>query len=52
MIFIVFWVVWIVMCYMIADKNMRDKNWAILMGLLFGLIAVVVYALIGKKHVT
>lgn len=36
-------------CYRIALKNRRDKGLAIVFGILFGLIAVIVYWIIGKK---
>lgn len=35
-------------CRSIAKGNGRDKNLAVLMGILFGIIAVIVYAVIGK----
>jgi O-antigen ligase len=35
-------------CYKIAEKNGRSTGLAIFMGLLFGLFAVIVYALMGK----
>jgi predicted nucleic acid-binding Zn ribbon protein len=41
-------VLWCIWCYKIAANNGRDKNFAILMGLLLGLLAVIVYAIIGK----
>lgn len=50
MIYILFTVLWVILCYQIAEKNNRDKPLALLMGLIFGLIAVIVYALIGEKR--
>ena len=35
-------------CYRIAERNSRSKGLAIFMGLLFGIFAVIVYAIIGK----
>jgi len=35
-------------CYRIAERNGRSKGLAIFMGLLFGIFAVIIYAIIGK----
>ena len=45
-----FWTLWVVLCYKIAEKNGRSTGLACAMGLLFGLFAVIVYLVIGKKE--
>ena len=50
MIWILFTLLWILICHKLATDNGRDKNWAILMGLLFGIFAVFTYLIIGKKN--
>jgi cellobiose-specific phosphotransferase system component IIC len=37
-------------CYTIAKKNDRSTTLAIFMGIIFGLIAVIVYYCIGKSQ--
>lgn len=39
-------------CYTIAKSNGRSKNFALLMGFLFGLWAVIIYYIIGKSQNT
>lgn len=46
-----FWVLWVVLCYKIAEKNHRNIGLACVMGLLFGLFAVIAYLIIGEKKV-
>lgn len=46
---IVLWIVAIVLSWVIARKNGRSDGWAVLMGFLFGWIAVIVYLCIGKS---
>lgn len=41
-------VLWIFLCYSMAKKNGRNKELAILLGLLFGVFAVIGYVIAGK----
>ena len=45
---LIVWALFAYWCYTIAKKNGRSTGWAIFMGLLFGIFAVIVYAIIGK----
>lgn len=48
----VIWVLMAVWCYNIAEKNGRSGGLAAVWGLLFGIFAVIVYYLLGKKQDT
>ncbi len=45
---IIFGSLWGYICRRIANKNGRDKNLAFLIGFLFGLFAVIGYAIAGQ----
>jgi steroid 5-alpha reductase family enzyme len=49
-IVIIFGVIWGFVCRAIAESKGRDKNLAFFWGFLFGLLAVIVYALMGKSE--
>lgn len=42
------WIACIIGCHEIAQNNNRNTTIAVIMGVLFGLFAVIVYAIIGK----
>ena len=47
-------VVWLALAYwcsVIADNNGRNRGIAIVMGILFGIFAVIIYAMIGKTAI-
>ena len=46
---ILFWVLWPVLCYHMAKNKGYDTGMAILWGIVFGLFAVIVYAVLGDK---
>jgi len=50
LIFIIITAFWSFLCYRIAKKNGRDKNWAIFLGLLLGLFAVIGYLVAGESE--
>ena len=39
-----------IVCALIADEQNRSTIWGFILGLLFGLLAVIVYLIIGKKE--
>lgn len=47
---LVIWLALAYWCWKIASGNGRDKLLAIIMGLLFGIIAVIVYAILGQTE--
>lgn len=49
MIYLIVAVVFGVLTYKIAESKGRDKNFAFLMGFLFGLLALLFYAVLGDK---
>jgi hypothetical protein len=46
---LIIWILSIYGCYSVAKKNGRNTTLAIIMGILFSLIAFIVYLIIGKK---
>ncbi len=48
MLEILIWIVMAVICYVIAEKNGRNKWLALVLGLLFSIFAVVSYLIAGK----
>lgn len=46
---ILIWVICAFGCYYLAEKNGRNTILAVILGLLFGLFAVIGYWIIGKK---
>jgi len=50
LITLIFWIALAFWCYKIAENNGRDKGLAIILGLLFGILAVIIYAIIGKSQ--
>ena len=49
MIYLISAVVMGLITYKIAESKGRDKNFAFLMGFLFGIIAIIVYVVMGNK---
>jgi hypothetical protein len=47
-IYLTIWILLAYWCYAIAKGNGRNGPLSIVMGLLFGLFAVIVYAMLGK----
>ncbi|MEO0291489.1 MAG: hypothetical protein ABIM54_00975 [candidate division WOR-3 bacterium] len=47
---LVFGVIWALICSKIAEKQGRDTAIAAVLGFLFGLIAVLLYLIAGKKE--
>lgn len=45
---LIVWALCALACYKIAEKNHRDTTIAAIMGFIFGILAIVVYALIGE----
>ena len=45
---LIVWALCALACYKIAEKNHRDTTLAAIMGFIFGIFAIVVYALIGE----
>jgi len=50
LIFILFTAFWTFLCYRIANKNGRDKNLAIFLGIFFGLFALIGYLIAGETE--
>lgn len=50
LIFILITAFWSFLCYQIAKKNGRDKNWAIFLGIFLGLFAVIGYLIAGESE--
>ena len=46
---LVIWIACIYGCYTVAKKNGRNTTLALIWGILFSLIALIVYLIIGKK---
>ena len=46
---LVIWILGIWGCYKVAKKNHRNTTLAIIMGILFSLLALIGYLIIGKK---
>lgn len=46
---IMFSVLWGYICYRMAEKRHRDKTLASILGAIFGILAVVGYAIAGNK---
>jgi hypothetical protein len=49
MTFIILWIVSIVLCWVIAKHNERNTSTAVLLGVLFGFLAVIGYLIAGKS---
>jgi flagellar biogenesis protein FliO len=49
MIYIISGLIFGFITYKIAESKGRDKNFAFLMGFLFGIIAIIIYAVMGDK---
>lgn len=45
---LIIWALCTLACYKIAEKNHRDTAIATIMGLIFGIFAIIIYALIGE----
>lgn len=45
---LIVWALCALGCYKIAEKNHRDTTIAAIMGFIFGIFAIIVYALIGE----
>ena len=45
---LIIWALCAVACYKIAEKNHRDTTIAVIMGFIFGIFAIIVYALMGE----
>ena len=52
MIFIILWLIFGVLCYLLAEKKGRNKITGFFVGLLFGVFAVVYYLVVGKPKKT
>ena len=50
LITLIVWAACGVGCYKLAESKNRDKTLGAVMGVLFGLIALLVYACLGKKE--
>ena len=50
-IYIFIWIILGGICYHLAEKKEKDKNWAFLMGCFFGLLAVLYYIFCKKGGV-
>jgi len=46
-LFVILIALWGYWCYRIAEKNGRSRGLAVFMGLIFGLLAVIVYYIVG-----
>lgn len=49
---LLFWCVWGAICYKIAEHNGRDTTIAAILGVIFGLFAVLGYWIAGKPKET
>lgn len=46
---IILWILCSCACYKIAKKNGRDTTLAVILGLIFGIFAVLTYVFIGEE---
>lgn len=46
---VVMWIAAIILCYILAQKNGRNEGVAVILGVLFGWIAVIGYLIAGKS---
>ena len=46
---IILWIIFALVCYKLAKDKGRDRFWAVIMGLLFGIFAVLYYVIAEKK---
>ena len=49
-IVLIFWISFGVICRSMAGKRGRDKGWGLVLGLLFGILAMLGYAIIGDTE--
>ena len=47
---LLFWILWGYICYRMAEKRGRDTFLAAILGALFGVFAVIGYAIAGNKR--
>jgi len=48
LIFLIIWALLGWWCHSIAERNGRNCGLAFFMGVLFGIVAIIIYAIIGK----